>query len=192
MPKIVDHEARRREIAEALWRITRSDGWEAITLRGVAAEAGVSMGLVQHYFRSKDEMLLFALEIIVEDVRAEIRKVVAALPEPRTPRQLVTAVMMELVPRDRPNEIETAAVFMRRLQLRPESLARLGAGQPQPDLRGMVADQIRLARPDIDADLAASGLIALLEGLLFVVVTGQQSSATARAVMAAQLDYVFN
>ncbi len=189
MPKIVDHEARRRELAEALWRITRRDGWEAITLRGVAAEAGVSMGLVQHYFRSKDDMLRFALEIIIEDVRAEIRKVVAALPEPRTPRQLVTAVMMALVPGDRPNEAETAAVFMRRLQLRPESLARLGAGQP--DLRDMLANQIRLARPEIDADLAANGLIALLEGLLFVVVTGQQSSATARAVMAAQLDHVF-
>ncbi|MFI9387668.1 TetR/AcrR family transcriptional regulator [Kutzneria sp. NPDC052558] len=190
MPKIVDHEARRREIADALWRITRRDGWEAITLRGVAAEAGVSMGLVQHYFRSKDEMLRFALEIIVDDVRAELRRVVAALPEPRTPRQLVTAVMMELVPRDRPNEAETAAVFMRRLQLRPESLARLGAGQP--DLRELLAEQIRLARPDTDADLAADGLIALLEGLIFVVVTGQQSSATARKVMAAQLDHVFN
>jgi TetR/AcrR family transcriptional repressor of bet genes len=191
VPKIVDHQLRRRQIAEALWRITRRDGWDAITLRGVAAEAGVSMGLVQHYFGSKDDMLRFALEIIIEEVRDEIRKVVAALPEPHTPRQLVAAVMIELVPRpdERPHEAETAAIFMRRYQLRPESLAQLGAGTPS--LSAMVADQLRLAGV-ADPDLAAGSLIALLDGLILAVVTGQQTSAAARAIMAAQLDHVFH
>ena len=48
---------------DALWRITRRQGWDAISLRNVAAEAGVSMGMVQHYFTTKDQMLRFAVEI---------------------------------------------------------------------------------------------------------------------------------
>jgi TetR/AcrR family transcriptional repressor of bet genes len=190
VPKIVDHEARRRQLAEALWRITRRDGWDAITLRGVAAEAGVSMGLVQHYFRGKDEMLRFALEVITADVAAAVREVIAALPEPHTPRQFVTAVMMELVPRpdDRRFEAEIDAVFLRRFTLSPESSAQLAAGQP--DLRAGLTAQLRLAGV-AEPDLAAGGLIALLDGLIFAVVTGQETSATARAIMATQVDHVF-
>ncbi|NLZ97477.1 MAG: TetR family transcriptional regulator, partial [Micrococcus sp.] len=51
MPKIVDHEQRRRELAQAIWSIIALRGLSAVTLRSVAAEAGVSMGTVQHYFR---------------------------------------------------------------------------------------------------------------------------------------------
>lgn len=67
----------------------------------------------------------------------------------------------------------------------PDGSAALAAGQP--GLRAFVADQIRLARPDI----AAGGLIALLDGPIFAIVTKQQTSASARAIMAAQLAYVF-
>ena len=61
MPKQVDREERRRDIAAAVLRIVTTRGVEAASLRTVAAEAGVSMGAVQHYFTTKDEMLRFAL-----------------------------------------------------------------------------------------------------------------------------------
>jgi len=61
MPKQVDHEERRRTIAEAVVRVVSTHGVEAASLRAVAAEAGVSMGAVQHYFTTRDEMLRFAL-----------------------------------------------------------------------------------------------------------------------------------
>ena len=66
MPKQVDHQARRQEIADAVLRLAASQGLDAVTLRHVAAEAGVSMGRVQHYFATKDEMLLFAFQVISE------------------------------------------------------------------------------------------------------------------------------
>lgn len=193
----MDREARRLELAEALWRITRRDGWEAISLRKVAAEAGVSMGMVQHYFASKDQMLRFALEIIIEDVRRHIRQCVARLPQPHTPRQLVTTVLTEMIPRPglRRNEAETAAVFLRRFMLSPDSAAELAAGQP--DLGALLAEQIRLSRAasgkgrPADAERDAGGLIALLDGLILAVVTKQQTTETALAIMHAQLNYVF-
>ena len=62
MPKRVDPLARRHSIAEAVFRLAAARGADAVSLRDVAGEAGVSLGMVQHYFRSKDEMLLFALD----------------------------------------------------------------------------------------------------------------------------------
>ncbi|MDQ1250665.1 MAG: hypothetical protein QG597_5044, partial [Actinomycetota bacterium] len=50
MPKIVDHEARRREIVEAMWRIVQREGFAAVSVRSVAAEAGLSKASISHYF----------------------------------------------------------------------------------------------------------------------------------------------
>jgi AcrR family transcriptional regulator len=49
-----------------------SRGLEAVSLRDVAAQAGVSMGAVQHYFASKDQMLLFALSHMRDRVLARM------------------------------------------------------------------------------------------------------------------------
>ncbi|WP_060713259.1 TetR/AcrR family transcriptional regulator [Pseudonocardia sp. HH130629-09] len=62
MPRSVDHDARRSEIADAVLGLVAQAGTEAVSLRSVAAEAGISMGRVQHYFASKDALLLHALD----------------------------------------------------------------------------------------------------------------------------------
>jgi AcrR family transcriptional regulator len=191
MPKQVDQHARRLALADALWRITRRDGWDAISLRRVAAEAGVSMGMVQHYFTTKDEMLRFALEEIAEDVRQRIRARLAELPQPHTPRRLVATLLTEMIPRPgrRESERDAAAVYVRRFLLRPESTTELAKGGA--DLRTFLTEQIRLARPDGDAEIAAAGLLALLDGLILNIVTGDQTSHTATTILDAQLDHVF-
>ncbi|WP_285733015.1 TetR/AcrR family transcriptional regulator [Nocardiopsis sp. ATB16-24] len=66
MPKIVDHEQRRRELAEALWRIIGEAGPAAVSIRSVAAEAGWSPGALRHYFRTREELLLFAMDLAEE------------------------------------------------------------------------------------------------------------------------------
>ncbi|MFB8061103.1 TetR family transcriptional regulator, partial [Kitasatospora purpeofusca] len=48
----VDHEERRRQIAEALLRIADTQGLQSASMRAVAAEAGVSLRLVQYYFET--------------------------------------------------------------------------------------------------------------------------------------------
>ncbi|MFD0279305.1 TetR/AcrR family transcriptional regulator [Kitasatospora sp. NPDC127111] len=76
MPRQVDHEDRRRRIAEAVCRLADEHGLEGVTLRDVAARAQVSMGAVQRCFRTKEEMLAFTLghigERITERVRARV------------------------------------------------------------------------------------------------------------------------
>ncbi|MET1004682.1 MAG: TetR family transcriptional regulator C-terminal domain-containing protein [Propionibacteriaceae bacterium] len=62
MPKVVDVEQKRTELAFAAWAVIADRGLSAVTFRAVAAEAGVSLGAVQHYFATKEALLLYACQ----------------------------------------------------------------------------------------------------------------------------------
>lgn len=66
MPKKVDHAERRREIALGVFHVIAERGIAAVSLRSVAAAAGVSMGRVQYYFSSRDEMVRHACGLFGE------------------------------------------------------------------------------------------------------------------------------
>ena len=61
MPKIVDGDLRRQELAAAAARLIARGGLEAATMRDIATEAGLTTGSVTHYFADKRELLLFTL-----------------------------------------------------------------------------------------------------------------------------------
>lgn len=61
MPKIVDHDVQRVTFAEAAMRLIARHGIEGVTMRAVAAEAGLSYGSLFHYFESKDDLLMHAV-----------------------------------------------------------------------------------------------------------------------------------
>ncbi len=70
MPKVVDVEARREELAAAAARVIARSGIGAASMREVAAEAGWTTGTLVHYFRNKQELLRFTLEASLERRRA--------------------------------------------------------------------------------------------------------------------------
>ncbi|MBJ6631109.1 TetR/AcrR family transcriptional regulator [Streptomyces sp. I5] len=80
MPKQVDYESRRRRIAEAVCLLADEQGPEGVSMRDVAARAQVSLGAVQRCFRTKEEMLLFAVGHVGERVTARLRARIAAGP----------------------------------------------------------------------------------------------------------------
>ncbi|MBW8766715.1 MAG: TetR family transcriptional regulator, partial [Geodermatophilales bacterium] len=57
MPKRVDHDERRRQLTEAMLRIASTRGLQAVSMREVAAEAAVSLRVVQYYFTDKQTLL---------------------------------------------------------------------------------------------------------------------------------------
>lgn len=97
MPKVVDHEERRRHIAQAMWRVIARDGLAAASARTVAAESAWSLGAVRHYFASQDQLLLFATTAMVDGVTARIRSV---LTERRPGPARCQAVVEHLLPLD--------------------------------------------------------------------------------------------
>ncbi|MFI0432384.1 MAG: TetR/AcrR family transcriptional regulator [Candidatus Nanopelagicales bacterium] len=72
MPKIVDHDARRAAYLDALWRVVERDGAQAVTVRSVAAEAGLSKSNLGYYFASQDALIAAAVRQVVESTAAEL------------------------------------------------------------------------------------------------------------------------
>lgn len=70
MPKIVDVDARRAELAAAAARVITRVGIGGASMREVAAEAGWTTGTLVHYFRDKRELLRFTLETSLDQRRA--------------------------------------------------------------------------------------------------------------------------
>ena len=73
MPAKTDHDARRRDVSEAVWRVLAEHGFGGLTLRAVATEMGASTGLLTHYFPSKQALVTHALEIAAERTDARPR-----------------------------------------------------------------------------------------------------------------------
>jgi AcrR family transcriptional regulator len=61
MPKIVDHDERRKHIAHAVLGVVAREGVRGVTVRHVAEEAGCSVGVLSHYFEDKQALLVAAL-----------------------------------------------------------------------------------------------------------------------------------
>ncbi len=66
MPARGDHDARRRDVSEAVWRVLAEHGFGGLTLRAVAAEMGASTGLLTHYFPNKRALVEHALDVADE------------------------------------------------------------------------------------------------------------------------------
>lgn len=164
MPKVVDPAERRRELAEAVWRVIRRDGLEHASVRNVAREAGLSMGSLRHYFESQGELLAFALRMVIERIE---RRIAALEPQP-DPRRRAELVLAELLPMDaeRQAENEVWLAFTARAQVDPalrplrdqgHDVLRAGCRRIVHDLAGDV--------PEAEIEVQADRLHALLDGL---------------------------
>ncbi len=68
MPKIVDHDERRRHIVDALWRVVNRDGASEVSVRHVAAEAGMPKSSIGHYVGTMPQLLGLAVDELIEKV----------------------------------------------------------------------------------------------------------------------------
>ena len=97
-------------------------------MRAVAKEAGLSMGSVRHFFASHDQLLLFAVEELVEQARRRIEEGTPArlslLAEGR-PLAAVAALLEEVLPLDaeRQTEAKVWAAFTTPPATNPEIAA---------------------------------------------------------------------
>ncbi|MFJ2564334.1 TetR/AcrR family transcriptional regulator [Streptomyces sp. NPDC088770] len=66
-----DHEARRRDVSEAVWRVLAAHGFGGLTMRAVAAELDATTGLLTHYFPTKRDLVVYALDLL--ELRSDAR-----------------------------------------------------------------------------------------------------------------------
>ena len=98
------------DLTDALIRVVVDRGLDAVSIRTVAQEAGVSIGAVQHYFATKDDLLLAAYTRAIDQVVARARDL------PAEPDAYVRALLRELLPLDpqREAELRVALAFTAR------------------------------------------------------------------------------
>jgi AcrR family transcriptional regulator len=188
VPKVVDHEQRRRLIAIALWRIAARQGLEAASLTEVAAEAGVSKGMVQHYFRTRDEMLLFAIRHADERLRDRIERRLAAQSEPQ-PAAALRALALALLPTDedsRTGALVSIAFFIRSLSsvgladALQEGYTQLAAQLRAQITAGQESGQLNLS---LSAQHEAHILLALVGGLTSSILAGHLNTSAATTIV---------
>ncbi|WP_433701635.1 TetR/AcrR family transcriptional regulator [Nocardiopsis sp. CA-288880] len=109
MPKIVDHEQRRRELAEALWRVIAASGPAAVSIRSVAAEAGWSPGALRHYFQTREELLVFAMNLSEDRATERIRGLSERQPADMPLTDRVAEYAEQLLPLDETRRAEYRA-----------------------------------------------------------------------------------
>jgi AcrR family transcriptional regulator len=189
VPKKVDHQSRRTLIADALVEVAASQGLEAVSLRHVAAAAGVSTGMVQHYFRTRDEMMAFAMAVVRERTEERITAAIAALGADPGPRTLLRTFIAEVLPLDERSRAygRVALAFLAYAAVRPEAARTL-----RSDTQTMVDFVAGLLRAGgtaaADPDAAAAGLLAAMEGLGMYLLGGQYDADRALRALDGHLD----
>ena len=100
MPKIVDHEQRRDEIALIACRVVARHGFEQATIVRIARAAGCTTGMIAHYFDTKQEIIVAALRLI-------LRRIEARLSQAGSAADLLT-LLSEALPLDQTRYMECA------------------------------------------------------------------------------------
>lgn len=175
MPKIVDHDQRRTELAAAAGNVLVAEGLEGLTTRRVAAAAGVSKGILSHYFESKEELVVAVLEHFYDRVEKRIVHSASELQG----LAFVRAAMLEALPLDRTRleeaiaEVSFAAASVSNPQVRRWYRGERRRLQRElvMHLRAALADGS--LRDDVSPAGVADELLALMDSTsLQVVIAG--------------------
>lgn len=196
MPKVVDHDHRRTQIAEAVLSIVAGGGVSAATLRRVATGSGYPMSTIQHYFRSTQQMLQYALALIearkAERINARVRSEWA-----HGPRAVLEGIFDEVLPLT-PERVRETAV----------GAAYYVAWQHDEELKTLLLQDIPAARagfvavvregqrhgqidPGREAEREAELLFTLADALATGIIVGYQQPEEAQRTADYYLDRLF-
>jgi len=201
VPRRVDHEERRRQIADALVRTAATRGLHATGMREVAAEAGVSLRLVQYYFGTKEELLLFAMQQLAAQFAERGLTRIRRINEtggPPSPCGVIAAILTEGLPAD--DERRTFTIVYTAylaLSLTDPALAIAPLVRNSKAVIDVVAAQLRAAQAagdmpaHLDPDLEALSLMTMSAGLGTSVLVGHSSAEQAQAVIDYHLHRLF-
>jgi TetR/AcrR family transcriptional repressor of bet genes len=197
MPKQVDHEQRRGEIAAAVSRLAATRGLQGVSFREVASEAGISVSLVQHYFGTKEELLIRTLDIRSAALGERILGRLAELGSDVDPLHRIRALASAFLPTD--DESRTAMLLYHAFAaaaLTDEALRSAEAFGNGRRLRAVIADELETARrrgqlatgiaPETEAWVALSMVL----GLSLAVLLGEMSGDAAAAIVDAHLTHI--
>jgi betaine-aldehyde dehydrogenase len=185
-PPIED--TRRRQLVEVTIDSLAELGYVGTTLAQIAARAGVSPGLVAHYFGDKDGLLDAAFRSLARRVGDQVRM---RLRQVSTPRGRIQAVIdANLAPEEFEQRTGTAWLAFWGQVLQVKSLKRVQSVYQRRTLSNLRSALKRLVPPD-DAQRLAAMIAAMIDGVwLRAALSGwrEADSESARALLTAFVD----
>ncbi|MGY1653859.1 TetR/AcrR family transcriptional regulator [Geodermatophilus sp. SYSU D01119] len=197
VPRRVDHDERRRHLTAALLRIASTRGLQAVSMREVAAEAGVSLRVVQYYFTDKRTLMLSGIAELAARLDRRVRERAAAIGTGLPPRTVLEVVLGAILPTDeasRADQLAWTAYYAAGLtdpaeavdgRYAPDALERWLTGVLQ---RAVDAGEVPA---DVDPRIEVVSLLALTNGLVSSVLGRQRDVGDAQRVVAYRLDRLF-
>ncbi|GAB2607561.1 hypothetical protein GCM10027168_45430 [Streptomyces capparidis] len=195
MPKQVDYESRRRRIADAVCLLVDEHGPEGVSMRDVATRAQVSLGAVQRCFRTKEEMLLFAVGHVGERVIERVRARLAGSPDRSAAAALGhTAIEVALLREEHRAEARVWLAFVAKAAVSEPLAGELRTSYAAlHDLLARLVTEAAGGGPDgadpaaLDPRREARALLALADGLTGHVLIGHLTAEEAEGVLRAHL-----
>ncbi|GAA3663145.1 TetR/AcrR family transcriptional regulator [Microbacterium marinilacus] len=133
MAQTFDRQARKEQLAEAVWQVILDKGVGAVSIRTVADQAGVVVGSLRYVFPTRTELLNFSAELMV--ARATERAL--ATPWDDDPQEYAFQVIAQFLPLEPESRAELEV-----------NLALVGESAAQPaliDIRNHAHEQLRAA-----------------------------------------------
>jgi AcrR family transcriptional regulator len=162
MSRSIDLEERRRTVSAAACQVLARDGLGALSVRNVAAEAGLPPSTVRYAFPTQASVREHAIASVFDRIRERIDAIPGDLPT----REWVRRVLVELLPLDQERVVELDVYLAL-------GNAALTDTELRPTLDRVVDDVRRwcervleaLGVPEVDREYEACRLHALLDGL---------------------------
>lgn len=185
MPKHVDHDARRDELAQAVWELISHDGVGGVTIRRLAAQSGWSSGAIRHYLPTREAILNFAAERLASGTADAIR----GMPRTGDPRADFRAALLLTMPFDEESRRWCRAwLAFTSAAVTDPTLAGVQAAA-YGDLRAWIEQALTgLGVEAARAPAAAAELHGLVDGLVVHMLLGATPAGDATRAVDAALD----
>ena len=191
MPKLGMQDLRRRQLIDATFVTVQRHGLAETTMQRVAREAGLSAGMIHHYFADKNALLAATMRALLAELRGDVvaRLAAAATPEARVRAVLAACFAPEQF---RPALVAAWLAFWAQSAHSPE-LARLRRLYDRRTRSNLLEPLARLL-PRPEAEAAATTLAAMIDGfwLKAGAADGGAAPGDALARVEAYLDLVFD
>ena len=162
MPKVGMEAERRRSLIHATVNAIHERGYSDVTMAQIAKRAGVSGGLVHHYFGSKDQLLAATMRHLLTELGREIRE---GLTGAKTARERISSIIAGNFAVDQFQPAVIAAWLAFYVQSRTtdsnKRLLRIYAAR----LASNLTHNLRTFMPQTEARRIAEGTASMIDGV---------------------------
>ena len=158
---------RRLEVSEAAWQVIVREGLDRTSMRAIAQEMSCTTGVVTHYFRNKQELILFALHQVAARLQVLMERAVTDL----SGCDRLVAMLSSFLPIDQERQeiLRVWVAFLGYAVGRADLMA--DHQQSAGELRQMIIQELVTLqrqgdiRSDVDPEQEANVLLALVNGV---------------------------